>query len=109
MYLTIDTTRYAVLSASLDGDIRYTVDKPPSAVSGTVTLCADDGMVIRTDNTADYLHPRVKDGVIILSNTPEPEPVPVTPPEPVTPPDPIGDLNEVVAELTDRVVNLELK
>ena len=40
-------------------------------------------MVIRTDNTADYLHPRVKDGVIILSNTPEPEPV--TPPKPVTP------------------------
>ena len=108
MYLTIDTTRYAVLSVSLEGDIRYTVDKPPSTVSGTVTLCADDGMVIRTDNTADYLHPRVTAGVIILSNTPEPEPV--TPPEPAPPqPDPIEDLNEVIAELTDRVVNLERK
>lgn len=83
MYLTIDTTRYAVLAANLDGDIRYTVDKPPSAVSGTVTLCADDGTAIRTDNTADYLHPRVTAGVIILSNTPEP--VPVTPPVPTTP------------------------
>lgn len=98
MYLTIDTTRYAVLAANLDGDIRYTVDKPPSAVSGTVTLCADDGTAIRTDNTADYLHPRVTAGVIILSNTPEPEPV--TPPAPATPePDPLATLAEAVADL----------
>ena len=89
------------------GDIRIPLASAPTAIGDTVQLQRDDGFVLASYTVADYLHPRVKDGVIILSNTPEPEPV--TPPKPVTPDDPIGDLSEVVAELTDRVVNLELK
>ena len=45
----------------------------PVSVSGEVILCSDDGFVMRTDNVGDYLRYNVQDGVLTLTNTPEPE------------------------------------
>lgn len=47
----------------------------PTPVEGEITLCADDGFVMRTDNTADYLRQTFADGVLTLTNVPEPEPI----------------------------------
>ena len=56
----------------------------PAPVESDVTLCADDGFVMRVDNPADYLRQTFEDGVLTLTNTPEPEPVE---PEPIPEPD----------------------
>jgi len=97
MYIIINNTRYPVRSASVGAEVRYTVDNPPGSLSGTVELYADDDMPMRTDAVSGYQHPRITDGVIILSNTPEPAAVTPTPTE--TEPDPIATLAETVANL----------
>lgn len=97
MYLKINGTRYPVRSASVGAEVRYTVDGPPGILSGTVELYADDDAPMRTDAVADYQHPRITDGVIILSNTPEPVTVASAPTDPE--PDPIATLAETVANL----------
>lgn len=52
----------------------------PAPVDGVVILCADDGFVMRADNPADYLRQTFADGVLTLTN--EPEPVEPEKPEP---------------------------
>lgn len=47
----------------------------PAPVSGEIALCADDGFVLRTDIAEDYLRQTFENGVLMLTNTPEPEPV----------------------------------
>lgn len=54
----------------------------PTPVSGDIVLCADDGFVMRTDTVEDYARQTFVDGVLTLTNAPEPEPVP----EPDVPP-----------------------
>lgn len=58
-------------------------DDFPAPVEGEIALCADDGFVMRVDNTADYLRQTFEDGVLTLTNVPEPEPVEPEPVEPV--------------------------
>lgn len=59
-------------------------DDFPAPVDGEIILCADDGFVMRTDNSADYLRQTFENGVLMLTNTPEPiAPDPVEP-EPST-------------------------
>lgn len=56
----------------------------PSPVDGEIILCDDDGFIMRTDNTADYLRQTFEDSVLTLTN--EPEPVePEKPDKPVAP------------------------
>lgn len=56
----------------------------PAPVAGEIVLCDDDDFVMRTDNSEDYLRQIFDDGVLILTNEPEPgEPDPI--PEPHTP------------------------
>lgn len=57
-------------------------DFPAPAVC-EITLCADDGFVMRTDNPADYLRQTFEGGVLTLTN--QPEPVEPEPPEPIEP------------------------
>lgn len=57
-------------------------DNFPAPVEGEIILCADDGFVIRTDNSADYLRQTFENGVLTLTNVPEPEPVEPVDPEP---------------------------
>ena len=47
----------------------------PAPIDGEIALCADDGFVLRTDNTADYLRQTFENGTLVLTNTPEPPPV----------------------------------
>lgn len=46
----------------------------PTSVSGEIKLYADDGFLLRTDNTSDYLRQTFADGILTLTNAPEPEP-----------------------------------
>lgn len=54
----------------------------PAPVAGVIVLCADDGFILRTDNSADYLRQTFADGVLTLTNVPEPELEPDIPEEP---------------------------
>lgn len=54
-------------------------DDFPAPVSGEIILCADDGFVLRTDNADEYLRQTFENGVLMLTNEPEP----VEPEEPV--------------------------
>ena len=59
-------------------------DDFPSPVEGVITLCANDGFVMRTDVAEDYLRQTFENGVLTLTNEPEPEPMPE--PEPIPEP-----------------------
>lgn len=48
-------------------------DDFPSPVEGIITLCANDGFVMRTDTVEDYLRQTFENGVLTLTNEPEPE------------------------------------
>ena len=58
-------------------------DDFPTPVEGEIQLCADDDFVMRTDKVSEYLRQTFSDGVLTLTNVPEPEPV--EEPEPVDP------------------------
>ena len=81
MYITYKNTNYPCRcrpsSIMVYGGLP---DNFPAPVEDEVILCADDGFVLRTDNPADYLRQMFEDGVLTLTNVPEPEPV--EPPEP---------------------------
>jgi len=47
-------------------------DDFPVPVSGEIILCADDGFVMRTDIVENYLRQTFLDGVLTLTNVPEP-------------------------------------
>ena len=55
----------------------------PNPVHSEVILCADDGFELRRDNPSDYLRQTFVNGVLTLTNTPEPVPVELS--EPVEP------------------------
>lgn len=46
----------------------------PSKITGEIQLCADDGFVLRTDIVEDYLRYTLIDGILTLTNMPEPIP-----------------------------------
>ena len=80
MYLTYNGTDYPCKCRPAD-TMRYSglPDDFPAPVEGEIILCADDGFVLRADNTADYLRQTFEDGVLVLTNEPEPIPEPVEP------------------------------
>ena len=49
-------------------------DDFPAPVEGEIVLCADDDFVLRTDKVEDYLRQTFVDGVLTLTNEPEPQP-----------------------------------
>lgn len=51
----------------------------PHPVDGILTLCADDGFILRMDNSADYLRQTFSNNTLTLTNMPEV----VVPDEPV--------------------------
>ena len=62
-------------------------------VEGEIVLCANDGFVMRKDNTTDYLRQTFSNGTLTLTNLPEPT-------EPEAPIEPIPSLE-------DRILTLE--
>ena len=75
MYINYDGAKY-VCNCVIDTDtITYTglpVDFPAPA-EGLIELCANDGFVLRVDNTASYLRQTFEDGVLVLTDRPEVE------------------------------------
>ncbi len=84
MYISYQGKKYQC-KCSLGNAVYYRglPDDFPAPVTGEITLCADDGFVMRTDNPADYLRQTFEDGVLTLTN--QPEPVEPEPPEPIEP------------------------
>ena len=76
----------------------------PAPVDGVIELFADDGFLIRTDNTVDYLRQTFENGVLTLTNVPEPEPVE---PEPEIEPVPT-EADDTAAMLIDHEYRLTL-
>lgn len=74
-------------------------DDFPIPVEGEIILCADDGFVLRTDKTEDYLRQTFEDGVLTLTNTPEP----IEPHEPIVPVNPEPTIEERVDELEEAL------
>ena len=68
----------------------------PATVSGEVVLCDDDGFVMRVDKAEDYLRQTFVNGVLTLTNTPEPKPVD---PEDIPDPEPT-QLDLIEAQVT---------
>lgn len=77
MYITLGTEKHYAVTMTTLGivEVRYQLEEAPAELGATVKLYADDGLCIRTDTVADYLHPRIDGLAVILSNTPEPVPV----------------------------------
>ena len=72
---------YTVLSAGIGEDtIRYTLAETPEHIGETIRLETDTGMALRTDRAADWLRRYIEDGVLVLTNLPEPEEPEVTEP-----------------------------
>lgn len=57
-------------------------DNFPASVKGEITLYSDDGQVMRTDNTANYNKQSYADGVLTLTNRPDPTPIELIEPTP---------------------------
>lgn len=76
MYITYNSINYPC-KCRPSSTMRYRglPDDFPAPVDGEIVLCADDGFVLRTDISNDYLRQTFKDGVLTLTNVPEPEPV----------------------------------
>lgn len=77
MYLLYKENKYPCLC--MPGPVmiyRELPDDFPAPVSGELTLCADDGFVLRTDVVGDYLRQTFENGRLVLTNYPEVEPMP---------------------------------
>ena len=73
----------------------------PAPVDGEIVLCADDGFEVKADNSADYLRQTFENGVLTLTNVPEP-------PEPSEPePDPEPTVDERVAALEAQLAETD--
>lgn len=74
MYLTYNSTNYPCkCRPSKTMRYRELPEDFPAPVEGEIALYADDGFLLRKDNTADYLRQTFADGVLTLTNEPEPE------------------------------------
>lgn len=105
MYILYNSKKYPCKCRPA-ATMRYTglPEDFPAPVSGEVALYADDGFLLRTDNTADYLRQTFGDGVLTLTNTPEPEPAPEPDPEPTAQ----DDTDAMLVDHEFRLTLLEL-
>lgn len=83
MYITYNNINYPCqCRPSVTMTYRGLPEDFPAPVSGDIVLCADDGFVLRTDNSNNYLRQTFENGVLTLTNTPEPELIEPVEPEP---------------------------
>lgn len=82
------------------------VEKPAEEISGELVLCADNGFVLQTINTVDFLRSYWTNNIFVLTNIPEPEYVEPDPDEPVEPEEPTEDVTwDSMAEAITEGVN----
>lgn len=107
MYILYNRQKYACKCIPSE-TMRYSglPDDFPAPVVGDIVLCADDGFVLKKDNTADYLRQVFKNGILILTNVPEfssqPEPTDTEP----TAEERITSLEEALAFTDEAVIEL---
>lgn len=93
MYLTYNEKNYPCTCRPGAAMVyRGLPDDFPAPVSGVLTLCADDGFVLRADTAEDWLRQTFEGGVLTLTNLPEPEPVEPAPDPGPTTEDRVADL-----------------
>ena len=83
MYIIYNNNKYQCKSTPSAKSIVYS-ELPtnfPVPVTGEVVLCANDGFILRTDVAEDYLRQTFENGVLTLTNLPEPEPIEPADPE----------------------------
>lgn len=109
MKLLIDGTAYAVTAQPSIGEctVRIPLAEAPPSAGTSLTLTADDGMRLNGWTSKDFLRAYIDGQTVVLTQEPESKPVPTPAPTPQS--DPMADHDEMIAELTQRVVNLELK
>lgn len=75
MKLQINGGEYAVTGnpAITAADVRIPLAEAPEAVTGALTLRADDGTHLRTWAAADFLRSYIDGTTLVLTQTPEPE------------------------------------
>lgn len=106
MYLLYNGTKYSCLCHPAETMVYQGLPEDfPVPVEGEITLCADDGFVLRKDNTADYLRQVFEDGILTLTNVPEPDPE--TEPETSTP-TAQDDTDAMLVDHEYRITLLEL-
>lgn len=73
MYIKYQETKYPCECYPSDVMVCFGLpDDFPAPVAGEIVLCADDDFVMRTDNSEDYLRQTFENGVLTLTNEPEP-------------------------------------
>lgn len=105
MYIKVSGVHYPCVGVpTLTGDpLRfYLPSGGPEVVTGAMTLCTDDGFVLREIDTEGYARREMEGDTLVLTNLPRPEPVPD--PEPVEPPmDELTMTQLAVVELAQTV------
>ncbi len=76
----------------------------PAPATGVINLYRDDGFLLRTDNTEDYLRQTFAGGVLTLTNTPEPAPAEPAAAEPTAQ----EDMDAMLIDHEYRLTLLEL-
>ena len=77
MYIRYNENNYKCTRMRVSKDTRVYIGIPddfPTEISGSITLMADSGAEMRTDNADEYLYKRVANGILTLTNIPEPIP-----------------------------------
>ena len=88
MYLILNETKYSNVDMirNIPTEVIYTGSELTGieAVSGTVSVYANNDFLLCEDDVSDYSRTVISDGRIALTNRPEPQPAP---PEPEPPED----------------------
>lgn len=89
MYIQINNQTYTLTRRRVTSQsVTYSgLTEEPTDLSGTITMCRDDGFVMSEDNVSDYLRHTYVGTTLTLTNLPEPEPVPEPKPGPYIPTD----------------------
>ena len=110
MYIIYNTIKYPCkCRPSKTMVYRGLPDDFPVPDEGEIALYADDGFIMRTDKVSDYLRQTFENGVLTLTNTPEPEIVEESGIEPVYEPtqlDRIEAQTTYTAMMTDTLLEV---
>lgn len=79
MYLIINKNKYYVSKRIVTNDtIKYLSVKPePENISGTITMYRNDGFLMSEDNADNFERHTYNGTLLVLTNKPEPVPLPV--------------------------------
>lgn len=99
MYIEQNETQYPCTGYKGGIDVRLTLPDKPT-LTGTVTLCTDDGFVLRVISCGDYARQVWVGDMLTLTNAPEPEP----------PEDPPSETDTITMDdLAEQVFDLEVR